>query len=235
MGLKMLTSEPSRTGAPYSAREVSTSVQINPDGTKGPVSGPTRYIDQETVTYRDSLGRVRNERPGIAAMQLPFFKIITIEDPVAGYLYFLDTTNHVAHRMALPADRPAPVAAADEIPMAPAHNTTETVGPGITRTVEALGPAELFGVATIGRRTTTTYGPDSQTGKDHPVTTTMEIWRAPALGIIVSTRNINPASVESTTTTTELKTTEPDPALLQPPPGYKIEDESSPFTIQIPR
>jgi hypothetical protein len=135
--------------------------------------------------------------------------------------------------MALPANRPA--AAADENPMAPAQTTTETVGPGITRTVEALGPAELFGVSTIGRKTTTEYGPESQTGKDHTVSTTMEIWRAPALGIMVSTRNINPARVETTTATADLKTGEPDPALFQAPSGYKVENETSPFTIQIPR
>ena len=33
----------------------------------------------------------------------------------------------------------------------------------------------------------------------------------------------------------DLSIAEPDPSLLQVPPGYRIVDENGPFTVEIPR
>jgi hypothetical protein len=87
---------PAVINAPYSGEEVIESVQVLADGTRitRPNMGPQQKI------WRDSQGRVRTERPlgpRRDANEAPL--IVQISDPVAGYVYVLDTVNRVAHRV----------------------------------------------------------------------------------------------------------------------------------------
>jgi len=81
--------------APYSAeREIST-VQTLADGTHITDNQPKEKV------YRDSHGRMRNETAICRAPgQEPRGKLVEILDPVAGYLYYLDSQRHIAYRYA---------------------------------------------------------------------------------------------------------------------------------------
>jgi hypothetical protein len=92
---------PVTAGAPYSGEEYSESVQTLSDGI---------HITQKNLqrkVYRDSEGRIRNERPliltpanGDSTVVMPM--VIEISDPVAGFQYALDTQRKIAHRQILP-------------------------------------------------------------------------------------------------------------------------------------
>jgi hypothetical protein len=82
--------------APYSGEEVTEQSQVLADGTRitRPNLGPQQKV------WRDSQGRVRTERPmGPRRDNNDPPVIVQISDPPAGYVYVLDTVNHVAHRV----------------------------------------------------------------------------------------------------------------------------------------
>jgi len=84
-------------GAPYSAQGVTETVQTLGDG--------NRIINKSTsAIYRDSEGRTRREHTlqaiGPFATAGEPLQTISINDPVAGVNYALDTRTHVAHKMA---------------------------------------------------------------------------------------------------------------------------------------
>lgn len=206
------------TGSPYSAIRSGQSVQTLADGTQG-----TRRDRVESAAWRDSAGRVRTEirvLPGEPAR--PCESSVKIEDPVAGYVYLLDSVDQVAYRLPLttlptPVSRPA---------------ATSPGEPAVT--AESLGEKTMFGITVTGTRTTTTYPAGSGTGNDRPVTTTSEHWESPQLQINVYSQSTSPQGTVTTITLKNLSVAEPDPSLLQVPPGYKIVDETGPFTITIP-
>src|ERR1700674_2135327 len=95
--------------AAFSGQETMESKQTLADGThifRG--NFPSSF---SAMTYRDSQGRVRTERPIFPSR--PGVKppidvlLIEIQDPLAGYLYVLDSVHHVAHR--LPVQPPKPI------------------------------------------------------------------------------------------------------------------------------
>jgi hypothetical protein len=217
------------TGAPYSAIQSNQSVQTLADGTH-----LTRNGREETATWRDSDGRVRTERrvpPGERAAPCRSI-LVKIEDPVAGYVYLLDPVDQVAYRLPLTI-RPNPAierAAAQKPALPPAQ--TRPGQPAVT--TESLGEKTMFDTTVTGARRTLTYPAGSEIGNDRPVTTTQENWVSPQLKLDVYSQNTDADGRVSTTTLKDLSVAEPDPSLLMVPPGYKIIDESGPFTIRIP-
>ncbi len=218
------------TGAPYSGRPTSRSVQILADGTR-----LTRESSLYGMTYRDSMGRVRTERPAFPVLSgirpIAEFTIIEITDPVAGYRYLLDSVNHVAHRApfqgqviratpALPASAPPP--------------SQRTMPDGTVTASEPLGTDSISGVTVVGRRTTFTYPAGSRMGNDRPVARVSENWMSPQLGISLRSKSTGPEG-ESTMTMEDFSATEPDPSLFLIPSGYQIVDETGPFKIVVPR
>ena len=84
-------------GAPYSAQGVTESIQTLGDG--------NRIVNKSnSAVYRDSEGRTRREHTlqaiGPFATSGEPVQTISINDPVAGVNYALDTRTHVAHKMA---------------------------------------------------------------------------------------------------------------------------------------
>src|SRR5262249_15354242 len=100
---------------PYSGRESKESVQTLADGTHITTKDPLSL--NSAMTYRDSQGRLRTERPMFPVPQgrksPDGITLVEIQDPVAGYLYVLDSVNHVAHRVPIqprkPIERPVVV------------------------------------------------------------------------------------------------------------------------------
>jgi hypothetical protein len=85
--------------APYSAEAVTETIQTLGDG--------NRIIrNSSSKIYRDSAGRTRREQalkavgPWTVSGEAPM--MITINDPVAGIHYSLNTNNKIAHKMAAP-------------------------------------------------------------------------------------------------------------------------------------
>lgn len=211
------------TGAPYSGRQSSENVRTLPNGTH--ITNPSAMSG---MTYRDSQGRVRTERPMFpapAGRKAPIdVTVIQIQDPVAGFLYVLDTVNHVAHRMPVQA-RPLPV---------PAINGTPPPSPaGYTSASESLGTQVMFGVVLTGRKTTSTTPAGSPMGNDQPLTTISENWTDPRTNVLVFRKSTSPNG-DSTMTMQNYSNTEPDPALFQIPAGYQVADENGTFTMVFP-
>jgi hypothetical protein len=83
-------------GAPYSAEAVTETVQTLGDG--------NRIVNKSSaLIYRDSEGRTRREYTFKAIGALPIEdapQMVSINDPVAGVNYSLDTRSKTAHKMA---------------------------------------------------------------------------------------------------------------------------------------
>lgn len=126
------------TGNPYSATEQTHSLQILGDGSR---------IEQSSSTQisRDSEGRTRREpvsgTSGRAAMA-------TIEDPVAGATYMLDSLTKIATKLQLPKTLPARVitpvstASASALPSVPAMPSASAM-PSTTVRIAAGGGGDL--------------------------------------------------------------------------------------------
>ena len=85
-------------GAPYYGEEISEHVQTLANGV---------HINRTLTlrkTWRDSQGRTRTESPlgKFASSWRDVPTVIQITDPVAGYIYTLDSEKKVAHRVATP-------------------------------------------------------------------------------------------------------------------------------------
>jgi hypothetical protein len=219
--------------APYSAVQQSSTVQTLADGTH-----ISRKPTSEKI-YRDSQGRIRTERPfcrGIA--DTTDAAVIEIHDPVSGYAYILDEQNHVAHRYALQVSQPTtrPATAAETVPHQPALKAVvprqDTAGPN--RTPESLGAQTMEGVLVEGTRTTVII-PEGSQDNDRPMTVVSERWTSPELNITVLSKDNHPRYGETTTRLTNIDVSNPILSLFQPPPDYKIIDETQPTTLNLTR
>ena len=228
-------------GRPYSAEQISEHVQTLADGT---------HISQtamKVMLYRDSLGRTRTDRqllspPGLVMASRP--ALVEIIDPVAGFHYILDESNHVARRRPwLPMmNRVNPAAAAvNGNAGAPSLLTATAPNPGPAPSArlsrprpdlhhESLGSQNIDGILAEGTRTTITY-PEGMVGNDRPITTVSESWTSPDLKIEILSKRSDPRNGESSTKLTNLVQSEPDPALFQIPADYTITDEQQPGAV----
>lgn len=219
--------------APYSAVEESSTVQTLADGTH-----ISRKPTSEKI-YRDLQGRIRTERPfchGIADTRDA--AVIQIQDPVSGYAQILDEQNHVAHRYALEVRQPTirPTTTAETTPPQPTWKAVvprqNNVGPNMT--TESLGAQTLEGVLVEGTKTTMTI-PEGSQDNDRPITVVSERWISPELNITIFSKHNDPRSGESTTRLTKIDVSNPILSLFQPPPDYKIVDETEPTTLKYTR
>jgi hypothetical protein len=70
-------------------------------------------------------------------------------------------------------------------------------------------------------------------GNDHPVSATTENWISLDLNAVVLSKTSDPGQRERIQALVNISQAEPDPALFQVPTGYKVIDETGPFTITI--
>jgi|ERR1700722_4185807 len=218
---------------PYSAVQESSTVQTLADGThisRAPVS---------EKTYRDSQGRTRTERPFCHGIpEAPDAVIIEIHDPVSGYAYILDEQNHVAHRYASPTRQSAPPikpalkASAAEVPSTSAISRQQS--PNANQTTESLGSQTMEGVPVEGTRTTIII-PEGSQFNDRPIAVVSEAWMSPDMNIAILSKHNDPRYGESTTRLTNLELSNPILSLFQPPPDYKIVDETDRITLTFTR
>ena len=164
----------------------------------------------------------------------PDSTIVEIYDPVAQVRLILDTSKKIAHRQqisaasAVPRQMPSPAAATGGVPTQTLPNG-QSVTPQTS--TERLGTQTIDGVLAEGTRQSTTWPAGSQ-GNDRPITSTFENWVSVDLKVAVLSRMKDPRNGENTRKLTKINRTEPDPALFQPPPDYKIVEESGEFEIE---
>jgi hypothetical protein len=237
------------TGAPYSATQTTEGIQTLADGTHITQPG------QETVMYRDSAGRTRNELtfPGPRAGDQPAPAQVTIVDPVAGFRYQLNLKDKVTQRFAMPAPRPAtaqPRPAANAQGVAPTavvggvvsasgivvmsgvaapfnRDPRLAAGNAPKTTSESLGTQVIEGVTAEGTRRTTTWAVGT-VGNDREIVVTNETWFSRQLQVTVLTKTSDPRSGETTTKLANISLAEPDPSLFMPPLDYTIKDVGAP-------
>jgi hypothetical protein len=203
-------SRPAFTGAPFSGQRVSQSRHTLADASTLTINAGTQFL------FRDSQGRTRSEfTTGSAPEEAA--KVVEINDPVAGYRYFLDARDRVARRQKFVALASRPPGSAP-IRVAP----PSTVRP--ENKFERLGSQTMEGVTVEGTRTTTTF-PVGFMGNDREFTTTMESWQCRELGETILTKSFDPRRGENSSRLTNIIRGEPDASLFQPPPDYKIVDQ----------
>ena len=219
--------------APYSAVQESSSVQTLADGT---------HIARKPMTekiYRDAEERTRTERafchgPGGTAEAM----VIEIRDPVSGYSYILDEQNQVAHRFAVQVRHPSDssVRTANIVPAQTTRSAEvsrqESARPTVT--TESLGTQTMEGVLVEGKRTTRII-PEGLEGNDRPITVVSEVWRSPELKIEVFIKTNDPRYGVMTTRLTNVDLSNPILSLFQPPPEYRIVDETDRITLTYTR
>ncbi len=224
---------PPVAGAPYSAQSTTQRVQVLADGNR-------IEQDSSSTVARDNQGRVRTERI-MKAVTLPTgdpARLITIDDPVGGYNYTLDSNSKTAFRF-VPGKSPLFAAARTKM------ETAVTEGPGkevrIFRTqtttgkppegneVKAdLGTQTMEGVLVQGTRMTRTI-PAGSIGNEQPIVITTETWFSPDLKVLVMSRSDDPRIGETTYKLTNIQRGEPSAALFQIPADYTMKDGPGPL------
>ena len=202
-------------GMPYSAETEAEGQQTGTDGTR---------FDRKmtrTKTYRDSQGRTRMEHympTGLSNSDKPTLLNVTIEDPVAGKMYFLNPREHTAREKALHVPHAEENGGATRIQTRTMMRTDQ---PQPKITVEDLGTQVIDGLVVEGKKTTMTIPANAQ-GNDKPFDIVTERWFSKELETYILIKNSDPRSGEHTIKTTITSRAEPDPALFQVPADYTI-------------
>ncbi len=162
---------------------------------KGARPGAAEWTDHQKV-WRDSAGRTREDDLD--------FPLSDLCDPVAGYSYWFIPTEKLVRRSktgcAKFEDLPATNVDAESI---------------------KLGFRLIEGFAAEGLKTATKVA----NVDGHGAVATQEIWFSSALKRIIYAKFSDPKDGETTTTLTNIKQTEPDPALFALPAGYTVVEE----------
>jgi outer membrane lipoprotein-sorting protein len=196
---------PPVTGAPYSATRTETRQQTLADG--------NQIQETHTATiYRDAEGRTRME----STMKTPSGEtrtMITIFDPVAGFVAHLNPADSTAMKETLPAPRTGG--------SAPPKPPTDANAPQMVKT--DLGTGTVAGLAATGTKTTVTI-PAGAMGNTEALVETHEVWFSTALKIPVKVTSSDPRRGTSTMLLSNISQTAPDESLFQIPAAYTVKN-----------
>jgi hypothetical protein len=203
-------------GAPFSATATSETTSTLQDGT-------VIHRTAQLSLYRDSLGRSRRELTAsgfgpLAASGTPK-TMVMISDPVAGAHYMLDSTNKVAHQMAMRTPSATSDATDTFHQKMEAREASEEAA-GLLKK-ESLGTQVIDGVSAEGTRITKTI-PAGKIGNDKAIQIVSERWYSADLQIVVKSTHTDPQSGTTTYTVTNLQRTEPAATLFAVPAGYAV-------------
>jgi hypothetical protein len=223
------------TGSPFSGTEQRHSLQVLGDGTR---------IEQTETSQivRDVEGRMRTETAPA---------MVTIQDPVAGTSYFLDSVHKTASKMPMPkmlsressgvktavASRVASVVQGEMAKVVAEtmffQTTSVSKGQVNAPAPEDLGVQNINGVLAKGTRTTINI-PAGQIGNDRPIQVVNERWFSDELGMIVKSSNSDPRFGTTTYELTNISRAAPDPSQFQVPADYTI-NEGKVLTTTSPK
>jgi hypothetical protein len=213
---------PSVTGAPFSAVMQTQSTTAFADG--------NRIVRTNTVRYfRDSQGRTRTERSATDDRSSAG-KTVTINDPVSGLRSILYPQAKLAMvspiRVGVTSSE-TPEAAADL--NSPFALLGFGMGIGANPSTEAsasetsLGQRVIQDVSAVGTRVVRTI-PAGVLGNEKPITSTLDSWFSPDLGLPVQITQRSSIGGEVTLTLKQIARAEPDSALFMPPADYRRHD-----------
>ena len=232
------------TGAPYSAKAVTTCTQTLADGTK-----ITRTI--EALLARDSEGRTRREQSIGAVGPWPTNgkeHIVYINDPVAQMRYWLQPDEQqavkmpivgreqrqqeeLAARRAVESRRKEEQEAAAKtgrrggFVVTTSEGTAYLVGEAESKAqIEDLGDQVIEGVKAKGRREKQTI-PAGDVGNDRPIEVVSEVWYSDELQAIVLSKHSDPRAGVTEYRLTNVLRAEPSRTLFEVPAGYTIKEE----------
>jgi hypothetical protein len=176
-------------------------------------------LNQKTLSAiaRDVHGRIFNERrPLVPASDTATPPILTIHiyDPRTRKNTFIDPQNHVAWQSTLnrpPSSVPPEVGSIPLVGSAPASPYVKE---------EDLGTRKMEGVDVHGFRETQTIPAEASGGRE--ITVVDEYWYSEDLRLNMLAIHKDPRSGEQTTIVTQVDRSEPDPAIFEIPPGYKV-------------
>jgi len=217
---------PGIAGAPFAAVVKTQSVTAFADG--------NRVVRTNVVHYfRDGQGRTRTERGEGEGPN----RIITISDPVSTERYVVRPQNKtvIAYKTSpggpIPAVPPQPL---DE--MARFALLGFRMGIGANPATEAssettsLGQKSINGVTATGTRLVRKI-PSGVLGNEKPITSTLDRWVSPDLGIAVQITQKSSIGGELTLNVDQITRAEPDPTLFAPPTDYTRRDIGSPAAV----
>lgn len=238
--------EPLVVNAPYSADEVQRITQGASSASAKEPWHLLRKID------RDATGRTRVERPfslGLDSLQGPI--LIQIFDPASGWAYILDPQLKIAHRyhpsttgLSTPeSSATSPIEVATATPGHPIRSSTlqsPTVAPKseahtATRPATApLRPSQNLGDTLLDELPVhgVQYVTPVQSSDGTSRILRSEIWTSPSLHLVVLSKSVD-QETESTVRLIHLTQADPNLALFEIPPGYKLQNEATDFHIRV--
>jgi hypothetical protein len=218
---------PAIRGVPFSGDGTVTLTLTLFDGTKIEQKVPARY-------YRDSMGRVRREQNivGLSALNptTDSQSLVTIVDPVAGYVYTMVGSKPEVQRT--PLDSKPPKFFKEFQKSLPGQ--AAVLHPDFVTREEDLGKREIDGLTASGRRTTTII-PKGFLGNDRPIEVTDERWESSELKVLILSRHVDPRSGTVEYRLTKIKRIEPPKELFHIPAGYRIVDLAGKVPEESPR
>lgn len=168
----------------------------------------------EEHEMRDSEGRTRREVGVVKDGQFEVWTVL-LSDPVARISVTMDVrkkTASVGHS-ALTREQEVRMAEA----LAPADANRQEDQTLVSTYAEELQPETIAGVYATGSRRTVTLP-----ARGDEIQLVSEAWRSADLKIIMRSATDDPQMGKFTMEVTELERNEPDPALFQIPPDYKV-------------
>jgi hypothetical protein len=216
---------PEIPGAPYSAVATTQSTTQFSDG--------NRILRTSTVRFfRDGQGRTRTERGGGDGDETTAQStaMIMIHDPVGGRFYVLNPQTKTAFVYKMPnrgAGVPPAIAPRDPIPGFALMGLGMAIGASASTESSSaetsLGQKVISGVSTTGTRTVRTI-PSGVLGNEKPITSTLEEWLSPDLGVPVQITQKSSIGGLVTLNLSPVVRAEPDPTLFAPPAGYTLHE-----------
>jgi hypothetical protein len=214
---------------PYEAQALTEIGQTLADGS---------HINQTSTAKiaRDSEGRT------VHTQELSNGETFTvIFDPVAKTTTKYNSDTKIAHVMTLPATLPAGATLATGGGFAVAAPATVAVGQvfvhghagslqgfeKLDTTTESLGTKAIDGIQVSGTRSTNTI-PAGAIGNDQAIIITRETWYSAALKLNLLSIHDDPRFGHTTYSLTNIQLGEPEAALFQVPPDYKVETIAMP-------
>jgi hypothetical protein len=164
--------------------------------------------------------------------------MIIINDPVSGERYLIRPENKMvfAYKVSAGTTTPPQATAVSMDDMAPFALLGLGMGVGANPTTEAssettsLGEKSINGVTATGTRLVRNI-PSGALGNDKPITSTLDRWVSPDLGIPVQITQKSSIGGELTLTLGPVVRTEPDPTLFAPPSDYTRRDVNLPAGV----
>ena len=135
--------------------------------------------------------------------------------------------NHIAHRYTMEVRQPSSPALSTKA-VTDTANKILVARPDATRLdppTETLESQTMEGIYVEGRKTTT-FIPVGSQGNDRPIAIVREQWYSPELKIIILSKDLDPRYGEMMTRLTNIELSQPPLILFQPPPDFKIVEET---------